>query len=92
MRTSLVALVMAVSLLGAPALAGAALSGPAAVDVQQSQPVQPPSGSIDVNIDTDDGAWYTSPVWIAIGVIGVILIIALIAMAGRGGGTTIVRG
>ena len=29
------------------------------------------------------GAWYTQPVWIAIGVIALVLVIALIAMAGR---------
>lgn len=33
--------------------------------------------------DNKGGAWYTNPVWIAIGVIALVLIIALIAMAGR---------
>ena len=93
MRTSFVALVMSVGLLAAPILAAAPLPATTAFDTQQSQPVQPPSGSIDVNIDTDEGgAWYTSPIWIAIGVVALVLIIALIVMAGRGGGTTVVRG
>ena len=54
---------------------------------------QPPSGQIDVNIDVDrDGAvWYESPVWIAIGVVGLVLIIALIITATRGGNTTVVK-
>lgn len=91
MRTSLVALLVAVGLLGAPALAVASEIGAvAAVDVsQQAQPPAAPSGDIDVNIDSD-GAWYASPVWIAIGVIALVIIIALIAMSGRGS-TTVVK-
>ena len=93
MRTSFVALVMAMGLLAAPIMAAAPLPATTAIDTQQSQPVQPPTGSIDVDINADDsGAWYTSPVWIAIGVVALVLIIALIVMAGRGGGTTVVRG
>lgn len=39
---------------------------------------------LEVNInDNQRGAWYTNPVWIAIGIIALVLIIALIAMAGR---------
>jgi hypothetical protein len=53
---------------------------------------QPPAGRLEVDIDTDrGGAWYTSPMWIAIGVIALVLLIVLIVMATRGGGTTIVR-
>jgi hypothetical protein len=55
----------------------------------------PPSGKLDVDINVNHGSgggrWYASPVWIAIGALAVIVIIALIVMAGRGGGTTIVR-
>jgi len=47
---------------------------------------------IDVNINENKGgAWYTNPVWIAIGVIALVLIIALIAMASRGRDTTVVK-
>jgi hypothetical protein len=47
---------------------------------------------IDVEINDDQGgAWYTSPVWIAIGIIALVLIIALISMAGRGRDTTVVK-
>ena len=46
---------------------------------------------LEVNInDNKGGAWYTNPVWIAIGIIALVLIIALIAMAGRRE-TTVVR-
>ena len=45
---------------------------------------------VDVN-DNRGGAWYTNPVWIAIGIIALVLIIALIAMAGRGRDTTVVK-
>ena len=47
-----------------------------------------------VELKVDDnrgGAWYTNPVWIAIGIIALVLIIALIAMAGRGRDTTVVK-
>ena len=45
---------------------------------------------IDVTINDNQGsAWYTNPVWIAIGIIALVLIIALIAMAGRRGTTVI---
>jgi len=34
---------------------------------------------------------YTQPVWIAIGIIALVLIIVLITMAGRGRDTTVVK-
>jgi hypothetical protein len=49
---------------------------------------------IDVDVDSHDGgAWYTQPVWIAIGIIALVLIILLITAAGRRGGsnTTVVK-
>ena len=47
---------------------------------------------IDVKTTETKSAWYTQPVWIAIGIIALVLIIALIAMAGRrNGGTTLVK-
>lgn len=60
-----------------------------ALDAQQA-----PTGRIEVDIDTDNdgGAWYMSPVWIAIGAIALIVLILLIVTASRGGGTTVVRG
>ncbi|MFN2570717.1 MAG: hypothetical protein ABR537_03750 [Gemmatimonadales bacterium] len=47
---------------------------------------------IEVNTDTHSRrAWYTNPVWIAIGIIALVLVIALIAMAGRGRDTTVIK-
>ena len=47
---------------------------------------------VDINVnDHKGGAWYTNPVWIAIGIIALVLIIALIAMAGRGRDTTVIK-
>lgn len=66
--------------------ASSAIAGSA--DVAQQQPPT----DIDVDIGQEGGgAWYTSPTWIAIGAIALVVIVLLIVMAGRGGGTTIVR-
>ena len=41
--------------------------------------------------DAKVGAWYTQPVWIAIGVVAFVLIIVLISMAGRRNNSTVVK-
>ena len=48
---------------------------------------------VDVTIRTNDsrGAWYTQPVWIAIGVIALVVIILLAVVAGRRNTTTVVK-
>ena len=46
---------------------------------------------IEIKTTDSHGAWYTQPVWIAIGIIALVLIIALIAMAGRRDSTTVVK-
>ena len=46
---------------------------------------------VDISVNDKRGAWYTNPVWIAIGIIALVLIIALIAMAGRGRDTTVIK-
>src|SRR5689334_1521470 len=60
-----------------------------------SATTQAPSGKVDVDINVNrgqgGGRWYANPMWIAIGALAVIVLIVLIMMAGRGGGTTIVR-
>jgi lysylphosphatidylglycerol synthetase-like protein (DUF2156 family) len=38
---------------------------------------------IEIQTTDSHGAWYTQPVWIAIGIIALVLILVLIAMAGR---------
>jgi len=94
MRFAIVVLAVAGLLLSsaaAPSMALAASSEYSA-SVSDQQP-QAPSGQLEVDIDTNQGggAWYTSPVWIALGVIALVLLIVLVVLATRGGGTTIVR-
>ena len=57
---------------------------------------QQPGGKLDVNIDINKGggggdAWWTNPIWIAIGVIALVLLVVIIAMSTRGGGTTVIK-
>jgi hypothetical protein len=59
----------------------------------QSQPAK--DLNIDINVNrAGGGAWYRSPVWIAIAVIAGVLVLLLLVLAVRGGGggtTTVVR-
>jgi hypothetical protein len=66
------------------------LAMPALALAQGQPPVQ---GKVDVNINTHSGggAWWTNPLWIAIGVIALVLLIVIIAMAARGSGTTVIK-
>jgi hypothetical protein len=51
-----------------------------------------PTGELNVDIDTDGGgAWWANPMWIAIGIVALILLIVVVAMASRGSGTTIIK-
>jgi hypothetical protein len=62
-----------------------------ALALAQGQPAQ---GKIDVDINTHSsggGAWWTSPIWIAIGAIALVLLILIIVMAARGSGTTVIK-
>jgi hypothetical protein len=56
---------------------------------------QQPGGKLDVNIDINKGGgggdWWANPVWIAIGVIALVLLIVIVAMSTRGGGTTVIK-
>jgi hypothetical protein len=73
----------------APTPAPAVMAATAAPTLHLVAAVQ----DIKVEIDDDSGgAWYTQPMWIAIGVIALVVIVLLIAMAGRGGNrTTVVK-
>lgn len=53
----------------------------------------PPSGGadVDIKVTTDDGVWYTEPVWVALGAAVVILLVALIVAGSRSGGTTVIK-
>jgi DMSO/TMAO reductase YedYZ heme-binding membrane subunit len=47
---------------------------------------------LEVKVDDNrGGAWYTQPVWIAIGIVALVLIILLIISAGRRDTTTVVK-
>ena len=47
---------------------------------------------IDITVGTSGGGhWYANPLWIATGVIAVVLVLLLVVLAARGGGTTIVK-
>jgi len=63
------------------------LSTPTVVAQQVSEP------KIDITVQHEDGrGWYRSPMWIAIGVIALVVLILIVAMITRGGGgTTIIR-
>ena len=62
-----------------------------ALALAQGQPVQ---GKLDIDINTHSGgggAWWTSPIWIAIGAIAFVVLILIIVMAARGSGTTVIK-
>jgi hypothetical protein len=68
--------------------------GPIAMPALALAQGQPAQGRIDVNINTHStggAAWWTNPIWIAIGAIALVLLIVIIAMAVRGGGTTVIK-
>jgi hypothetical protein len=52
---------------------------------------QPGQYAIDIDVDSADAAWWTNPLWIAIGVVALVLLIVIIALAVRGGGTTVIK-
>ena len=55
-----------------------------------SQAPQVPTGELNVDINTDGGgAWWSNPVWIAIGVIALVVLVLAIALSNRGGTTVI---
>ncbi len=55
--------------------------------------LQIPDKKVTITIGDKDATahWYRNPVWIAIGVLAVLVVILLIILAARGGGTTIIR-
>lgn len=69
--------------------------GPAMMPVLALAQGQPPNGKLDVDINVghsgSSGAWWTNPLWIAIGVIALVLLIVIVAMAARGSGTTVIK-
>src|SRR5215510_5542861 len=79
------------SALSAPAMT-TITGGSFVVAAQQQTPA--PQGKIDVNIDVrkgGGGVWWNNPVWIAIGIIALVLLVVIVAMIARGGGTTVIK-
>jgi hypothetical protein len=70
--------------------AGSTISASTTSDLQQN-PVK--DVDVNININRGGGAWYRSPIWIAIFAIGGVVILLMIVLVARGGGggTTIVR-
>lgn len=91
MRFAIVVLMAAGLLIGSAAAPATAIAASADYTLSADDQQQQPTGRLEVDIDTDRaGAWYASAMWIAIGVIALVLLIVLIVMATRGG-TTIIR-
>jgi len=89
---------MVVGVVSIPAAgAGAASSsvpgyGVAATDAHVLEAQRLPDVNIEVHTaDGGSSRWYENPVWVAIGVLGLLLAVVLIVMASRGGGTTILK-
>lgn len=52
---------------------------------------QPGQYEVDIDVDSGGAAWWANPLWIGIGVVGLVLLIVIIALATRGGGTTVIK-
>jgi len=100
MRLSVFALLAFAMFVGigslAPGAGRLAVPGTAVVSAAQQQPpAAQAQGKLDVDINVNKGAdgrrWYANPVWIAIGALAFVVLLLVIFMAGRGGGTTVVR-
>ena len=104
MRTLKLALLALVALLWTGAIAPsvlitaaptAAIAAPEDAPPAPAPPAQAPAApNIDVKIDGGGEkhvVWFVNPVVLAAAGIGLIVVIAIIALASRGGGTTIIR-
>jgi hypothetical protein len=80
-------------LIASLALVAVMCLGPLAMPALALAQGQPAQGKLDIDINTHSGggAWWTSPIWIAIGAIALVLLILIIVMAARGGGTTVIK-
>ena len=95
MRSLIVTFGLLLGLLAVPVATMATAPEVAAVDTASFQDQQQPTAKLEVDIDRGGGgAWYTSPVWLAIGGLALVVLVLLIVSAtrGGGGGTTVVRG
>jgi hypothetical protein len=75
-------------------LRGAAVVAAPSVAMAEPAPAgdAPAAPNVDVHINGGDRVvWYTNPMLLAVGGIGLLLLIVVVAMAARGNGTTIIR-
>jgi hypothetical protein len=92
MIASLAVLGIAVGMSALPAPGWTTLGGDSVLVAAQQQPA--PQGKVDIDIDVNrrgGGDWWANPMWIAIGVIGIVLLVVIVAMVARGGGTTVIK-
>jgi hypothetical protein len=88
---------LAIALLALLGLAAAGnLATPAALAAADSGYVlataqQPGQYSVDIDVNSAAAAWWTNPLWIGIGVVALVLLVVIIALAVRGGGTTVIK-
>lgn len=97
MRGLLLSLAFAVTVALAAPAAHAAHASKITPSLEKAAPVyalQIPDKKIEITVGDRGGSvrWYRNPVWIAIGVLALIVLVLLIIVATRGGGgTTIIR-
>lgn len=95
MRVSMLVLLAFTVVLGVLSTAPLEAQGSEAGVVSYAQ--DQPGAKLDLEINVNKGGggggnWYANPMWIAIGGLALLVLVALIVMAGRGGGTTVVKG
>ncbi|HTK28479.1 MAG TPA: hypothetical protein VL309_02955 [Vicinamibacterales bacterium] len=90
MRTLLVACSVFVMLAAAAPSPSAAPLPVASVSAAPVAALQIPDKKIEITIGDHSHAWYRNPVWIAIGILAVVVILLLVALIARGG-TTIIK-
>jgi len=93
MIASMAVLGIAIGMSALPAPHWTAVGGGTVIEAAQQQPDTPGKVKIDVDINKRDGggAWWNNPMWVAIGVIGIVLLVVIVAMIARGGGTTVIK-
>lgn len=98
MRLSMLVLLAFTVVLGvvskAPVEAQGLRAGVVSSSVSYAQDQPGAKLEVDINVNKGGGGggqWYANPVWIAIGGLALIVLVTLIVMAGRGGGTTVVK-
>lgn len=75
----------------APSERPAEPSGPSQPAAQPAPPQQAPAPAPEVNVEVRERGWSMSPMWIAIGAIGLVVLILVVAMASRTGSNTVIR-